>query len=337
MIEIDGSRGEGGGQVLRTALSLSVLSGKAFRIFNVRARRKVPGLRPQHLGCVRACAAVSRAEVAGAGVGSTEIEFGPSGLFPGEYKVDIGTAGSVTLLFQAVFLPLARAGGRSSLTVTGGTHVRWSPSFHYLRDVFLATVGGSEAKLVRAGYYPLGGGRLDATFEGSFEPPPLTLTDRGPLVGVRGLSCYSKLDRSVAERMRDSAAKLLRKEELRPDIELKEFPSKAPGCGLDLVVHFENVRAGFSSLGEKRKRAELVGKEAATEALEFIRSDGALEPHLADQILLPAALAGGESRFSASRITRHLTTNAWVVGEFLDVSIEIRGEEGGSGELVVRT
>jgi RNA 3'-terminal phosphate cyclase (ATP) len=103
------------------------------------------------------------------------------------------------------------------------------------------------------------------------------------------------------------------------------------------VVHFGDIRAGFSSLGEKRKRAELVGKEAATEALEFIRSDGALEPHLADQILLPAALAGGESRFSASRITRHLTTNAWVVGEFLDVSIEIRGEEGEPGELVVRT
>ena len=337
MVEIDGSSGEGGGQVLRTALSLSVVTGKAFRIFDIRARRKVPGLRPQHLGCVRACAAISRGKVAGAVIGSKEIEFRPAGLFPGEYKLDVGTAGSAALVFQAVFLPLARAKGRSRLLVTGGTHVPWSPSFHYLRDVFLGTVPAAEATLKRAGYYPLGGGRIDAAFPGAFEPEAWFLAERGDLVGVKGLSYYSVLDRSVAERMRDSALELFREAGLRPEIELEEIPSRAPGCGLHIVVSFERSKAGFSSLGEKRKRAEIIGKEAAREALEFIESQGAVDPHLADQLLQPASVAGGESRFSTSRITRHLTTNAWVIEKFLDVSVEIRGEEGEPGEVTVRT
>ncbi len=337
MIEIDGSRGEGGGQVLRTALSLSVLSGKPFRIHGIRAGRKVSGLRPQHLSCIRAAGAVSRANVAGDVVGSGEIVFEPSGLFPGEHKVDVGTAGSTSLVFQAVFLPLARAGGRSSLTVTGGTHVRWSPPFHYLRDVFLATVDGASVRLVRAGYYPAGGGRLHAEFTGSFEPVPFVLEGRGALLGVRGVSYHSKLDRAIAERTRRAALKLLRKEGLDAEVELAELPARAPGCGLHLVADFERTRAGFSSLGERGKKAERVAKEAANDALGFIRSDGAADPYLADQLLLPAACARGESRYSTTRVTRHLTTNARVVGSFLDVSIEIRGEEGEPGQVVVRT
>lgn len=337
MIEIDGSYGEGGGQILRTALTLSALENKPFEIFNIRSQRKKPGLAAQHLQCVRAMAQICNAEVSGDEVGSLSLRFCPGRIKNGDYCFEIGTAGSVSLVLQTIFLPLSLANGHSSVTIRGGTHVPFSPCFHYIREqwlYYLRKFGfDAEIEMICAGFYPKGGGEIHGLIKHIKNIPPMTLPKRGKLLKVRGLSAVGNLDLRIAERQRRQAINRLSEINIIPEIDVITMPAFASGTLLLLVCEFENSRSCYFSLGAIGKRAENVADEAC-EALErFLETKGVVDEHLADQIILPLSLAGKPSRFITPEITRHLLTNAEIIRLFLKTDIEIKGNMGEEGEI----
>lgn len=359
ILVIDGSYGEGGGQVLRTTLSLSALLGRAVRLVNIRAGRPRPGLQAQHLTGVRAVARICNAEVDGAKLGSQELTFIPrTAPQAGTYTFDVaearqgGSAGAASLVFQTVLLPLALADGQSHLTIRGGTHVEWSPPFDYLKRVYLPTLArmGVQAKvhLEKWGWYPVGGGEMTAVIEGIGNKGTeggkgnlrglqgLTLTERGHLLQVRGLSATSNLPRHIAQRQQRQVLQILRERGFNPRIEvMDDVPSKGQGTVVFLWAEFENVVAGFTAYGRLGKRAEEVAKEACRQFLAYYDSNAALDPHLADQLILPLALAAGESAFTTSQITEHLLTNVWVIERFLGARFKVEGERGKAGWAAV--
>jgi RNA 3'-terminal phosphate cyclase (ATP) len=337
MLEIDGSQGEGGGQVLRSALTLSLLTGKSFELKSIRARRPKPGLAAQHLAAVNAAATIGGAVVEGAELGSRRLTFRPGRIRSGNFRFEIGTAGSAPLLAQAVLPPLWGLRDPSTVQVGGGTHVPWSPCYHYLEWAwlfFLERIGlRNELELERAGFYPRGGGSLRAKIFPAGKPRPLVLIDRGELLWIRGLSAVAKLDRSIAERQRRRA--VARLEGLDSEIEVVQLEAASPGSVLVLLAEFENSRACFFALGKRGKRAERVADEAVDELQHFLRGEGAVDPYLADQLVVPLALAEGASEFTTSRLSRHLATNAAVVRRFLPVEIRLEETETGAGRVVV--
>jgi RNA 3'-terminal phosphate cyclase (ATP) len=339
MIQIDASFGEGGGQVLRSALTLSVITRTPMRLTNIRARRPQPGLRPQHLKAVEAAAQISSARVEGATLGSQTLVFEPTGLEAGHYAFDIGTAGSTSLLLQTLCLPLSFAAGPSRLSLAGGTHVPWSPCFHYLHWQwlpYLAEIGYHlECHLERAGFYPRGGGIVHADIVPSRHLKPLTLAERGRLQRIRGLSAVGRLDRSIAERQRAQAVERLQKLNVPLEISVAEVPAVGPGTFIVLAAEFEGGRCCAFALGARHKRAERVAGEAADELLADIAAGGAIDAWLADQLLLPLAFIPGRSTLSVCAISLHLRTNAELLGYFLPVRVEIEGEIGEAGRVVI--
>ncbi len=341
-IEVDGTMGEGGGQVLRSALSLSMLTGRPFRLSRIRANRDRPGLRFQHLTAVQAAARVSGADVTGDRVGSQMIEFTPGPVRPGDYLFDIGTAGATSLVLQTLLLPLALAQGTSRITIRGGTHVPWSPCFHYL-DMhwrpLLARIGiPFELALTMAGFYPQGGGELQAWIPGGARPTPLKLTERGPLHAVRGLSTFANLPREIAERQRNQTLRRLRVllPHIEPELQVEQLPAVSRGTVLLLLAECQAGRACCFALGARGKRAERVADEAVDALAAFLRSNGAVDPWLADQLLLPLAMAEGSSLLRTSEVTLHLLTNAEVIRRFLLVEIGVDGPQGGPATIHVR-
>jgi RNA 3'-terminal phosphate cyclase (ATP) len=330
LVEIDGSMGEGGGQVLRTSLALSVLTGRTLRLENIRARRPKPGLMAQHLKAVEAAAAISGARVEGAKLGSGALFFEPQEIRAGAYSFDIGTAGSTSLVLQTILVPLAFAPEASTVVITGGTHVPWSPSFHYLDRQwapFLRWIGfDSRLELEQAGFYPRGGGRVRATIWPSTRRAPLQLLDRGALLRIRGISGVGKLNRGIAERQERRAREILAEVCRDVAIDVVELPAASPGSFLLLLAECEHSQACYSALGARGKRAEQVAEEAAKGMIAFLDGKEAVDPWLADQLILPLAVAGGESELSTARVTLHLLTNAQVVKQFLPVRIEVAGE-----------
>lgn len=341
MIIIDGAMGEGGGQIVRSALSLSLLTGKPFTIARIRAARPKPGLRPQHLAAVSAAARISHAQVEGDRVGSQWLSFAPGVIAPGSYHFDIGTAGATTLVLQTVLLPLALAAAGSRLTISGGTHVPWSPSFHYL-DLhwrhFLARIGiDFGLTLQRAGFYPHGGGELLATLPGAAHPRPLQLVRRGALRRIRGVSAVANLPLTIAERQRTQALRRLRQlaPQVATEIAIDTLAAISPGTMLLLLAEFEASQACFTALGERGKPAERVADEAADALAAFLGSDGAVEPWLADQLLLPLALAPGCSTLRTSAVTQHLLTNAAIIRRFLPVTIAVEATLGAPATVTI--
>lgn len=353
MVVLDGSYGEGGGQILRSALALSILTGRPVRVENIRARRPNPGLQAQHLSAVKAAAMLCRAQVHGVALGATTLTFIPQGPpAPGTYTIDVGTAraggsaGSVTLILQAILLPLAYAPGTSRVTLRGGTHVPWSPPFHYVRDVLLPCLARmglrAEVHLERWGWYPAGGGEISLEVhgplagQGLYRWQPLTLTERGPLRRLWGWAAVSNLPLEIAKRMAARANRLLREAGLPDEVEAIQVESPGPGAGIFLIAEYAHVRAGASAYGKKGLPAERVAEEAVADLLAFHRSSAAVDPHLADQLILPLALAPGASRFTTSCITAHLLTSIWVACHFVGDRFEVLGEEGEPGEVRVR-
>lgn len=340
MIRIDGAVGEGGGQVLRTALTLSLLTRKPFEIVHIRAGRRKPGMMPQHLQAVGAAAAVGEAGVEGACSGSRSLVFAPTSLRPGRYRFDIGTAGSTSLVLQTVLLPLAFAGGESSLEITGGTHVAWSPCYHYLQLhwlPYLREMGlEAELELVRAGFYPSGGGRVAARIRASSTMSGLSLVSRGPLQRILCLSVAANLASSVVERQSQWA--LQRLDGLTKAIEVRNLFLPAPGKGtmLLLLAEFAQTRCCYYALGERGKPAERVADEAVDAFLAFLQGSGAVDEYLADQLLLPLALAGEDSEMHTCRVTQHLLTNAEVIRKFLPVAIDIGAQPGEAGMVRIK-
>ncbi len=338
-IEIDGSFGEGGGQILRTALALSVLLRQPFTLHHIRARRKNPGLGHQHLTAVNALAKISGARVEGNVIGSQKLTFNPGGVCPGDYRFQIGTAGSTTLLLQALLLPLCLSQMSSRLILEGGTHVPWSPPYHYLSDVLFPTLhlmGVSVAgRIDEWGWYPKGGGVLLVEVHPSPSFKPISLLKRGSLKRIRGVSAASLLPKHVAVRQREEALRRIEKE-LKFGAEitmLPDAPSRGPGSLLFLVAESEKAVAGFSSLGRRGKRAEEVAGEAVNSLKDYLEKEDCLDPHLADQLVPFMAMAKGNSSFTTTRVTEHLLTNLWVVQHFTSVKISLIGEKGREGKV----
>jgi RNA 3'-terminal phosphate cyclase (ATP) len=342
LLEIDGNYGEGGGQILRSALSLSAILNQPIRINSIRAGRKNAGLAAQHLTCVNAVGEITNAEVIGGSIGSQTLTFIPQPLHSGSYTFDVAdvrpSAGSLSLVFQSIALPLACADAVSTATMRGGTHVPWSPNVHYLQKIFIPMAGKfgfqGSLKLNKWGWYPKGGGEAIARIQPTARWSSVNLRHRGALKTIYGVSAASNLPRHIIERQRDQCLKRLERLDAPVHIDLVEGKSIGPGTVVFLRAEFDNAQAGFSALGERGKRAEQVADEACDELEAFIASDAAIEPHLADQLILPMSLADGESRFTTSRITRHLTTNIWLLQQFLLVKFEVIGAEGEPGEVV---
>lgn len=339
MIEIDGSLGEGGGQVLRTALALSILTRQELHLTHLRAQRTKPGLMAQHLASVQAAAEVCRAAVEGAVIGSQTLTFRPGEVQSGRYQFEIRTAGATTLVLQTVFLPLTRAQSASTLTITGGTHVAWSPCFEFLSRHwlhYLQQMGFSaELALDQAGFYPPGGGRLRAVIRPTASIHPLTLLERGALQGIQGISAVANLDLEIAKRQKHQALGRLESRCRETKIQACKVPSPVKGTYLFLLAEFTGARAGFSALGAPGKPAERVADEAVDSLEAFLATDGAIDPYLADQLLLPMALADGISRFRTSKVTQHMLTNAEIIRRFLPAAIEIQGELDQPGLVIV--
>jgi RNA 3'-terminal phosphate cyclase (ATP) len=353
LIAIDGGTGEGGGQILRTALTLSAITGKGFAVDRVRANRLKPGLRPQHREAALALAKLCGAEVAGAEVGSLRLEFRPGrSVAPGEYAFDIGTAGSTPLLFQALAYPLALAGGRSQLTLRGGTHQDHAPSFHYLALIWAPAVARlgfrSELALQAAGFYPEGGGEFTAIVEPAHPMPPLDLRSRGTLQEIQAISMVAGLPFEIAERQAARAIRRLREMGISAEAQCLPVPARASrGSHVLLVAGFERTRAGHGAIGEKGKSAEAVADGAVDAFGVFLRGRAAVDRYLGDQILLPASLAAAglvrapqgvfpATRYTVSAVTRHLATNAEIIRRFLDVEIEVAGRMEEEGEVRVQ-
>ena len=331
-IHIDGRHGEGGGQILRTALTLSSICHVPLYIHHIRGNRKKPGLRPQHLIALHSLATITKARVQGATIDSSELIFEPGTIHEGNYSFHIGTAGSTGLVLQAIIPVLLFGKNSSQIRITGGTHVPWSPSFHYLKTVFLPALQLMGANLTVAidkwGWYPKGGGTIRAVIKNTKNLTPIHLFNRGKLRYLHILSAVSNLPLSIAERQQDQSVKRLEHFRLTPTTSIENAPSSGQGTVLFLHAQCEGGGGGFTSLGKKGKRAEEVANEACDECIKFLHSRGVIDMHLADQLVLYMALARGHSTLITERITEHLLTNIWVIEQFLPVTFEIEKETG---------
>ena len=317
MIELDGSQGEGGGQTVRTALSLSAITGEAFRITNVRAGRPDPGLKPQHLAGVRLMQRLCSADVAGDEVGSRELEFRPGRMSGGSLEFDVGTAGSLTLLMQSVLPALITSHSRTELRLIGGTDVRWSPPIDHYRLVLfplLRRMGARvELQVERRGFYPKGGGCVRLMVEGG-GLSSLRLEERGALIRVTGTACAQNLRGDVVDRMIASARAVIPEAEVARDVSV----GPSAGAGLTLAAEYENTVLGWSALGERGVPAEKVGREAASCLRKAMDHGGTVDARTADQILPFMALAG-DSCFTVGVISGHLESQMQLIPHFLPV------------------
>ncbi|GAN31657.1 MAG: RNA 3'-phosphate cyclase [Candidatus Brocadia sp. AMX2] len=339
VIEIDGSFGEGGGQILRTALSLSAITKRPFEIFNIRANRKIPGLSYQHLQAVNATSQICNAKVVGNLLRSTDLKFYPGEVKAGAYRLDIGTAGSVSLVLQTIFYPLSLANKPSSITIIGGTHVSHSPCIDYLMQqwlYFLKKIGfDAEIETLRAGYYPRGGGEVFININPARPQHPIRIEDRGRLIQVMGISAVSNLDINIAFRQQTQAKKKLLEQNIPHEISMRETPALGRGTMLLLVGKFEHSQCCYFSLGAIGKRAETVADEACNEFFSFLETKGVIDEHLADQLIIPLALTKGTSQFTTPRVTQHLLTNIEIVKLFLPVTVDILGNLNEEGSVKI--
>lgn len=341
MIHIDGSYGEGGGQILRSALALSIITGRPFVIDNIRAGRKKPGLRPQHRACVKAAAAISGAEVKGAEIGSLRLQFSPGSPRSGTFRFEVGTAGATGLVLQTVYLPLSLARNASRVRITGGTHVPMAPCYHYLSLVFTPMISlmGLDLKvnLIRWGFYPVGGGEIEAKINPVKELRPLWLLEDFRPSRIEALSVVAEsLPKHISKRQALRLQRGLEALGIDHQVRSLRVKSSGPGTMVFVLAESESSRAGFTAIGIKGKPAEVVAEEALGALTIFLETGAPVDEHLADQLILPAALAAGETRYRTSRITRHLLTNLWVIRHFLEIDFEIHGREGTPGEIVIR-
>lgn len=338
LLELDGSFGEGGGQILRTSLALSLLTGKGFHLKHVRAKRSKPGLQPQHLMSVRAAATIGQAQTRGASVGSTDLVFEPGALRPGPYRFDIGTAGATGLVLHTIYLPLMLGtGSPCEVTLVGGTHVTASPCFHFLDVTWRAYLGllGLRMKLEmeRPGFYPRGGGLVRAVLQPAARVEPLTLTTHKP-GAIVGISAVAGLPETIAKRQARRAAYLLEKQDIEVTFREESWQG-GPGTFVGLIEQTRPAPTLFFGLGARGKPAEVVAEEAVEQLLgyHFADPEYAVDAHSADQLALPLALAEGKSEYTVTEVTLHLTTNLAVIRKFLERELICEGEIGKPGRV----
>lgn len=341
MVDLDGSLGEGGGQILRTSLALSLLTGKPFRLRHVRARRPKPGLQPQHLASVQAAVRIGGGSARGASVGSSDLEFHPGVVTAGDFSFDIGTAGATSLVLHTVYLPLAlRGDGPSRLHLVGGTHVLASPCFHFLQTTWASYLVrmGLEVSVVlhRTGFYPRGGGRVEAVVKPSLGVRGLALPERGPL-HARGFSAVAGLPDHIARRQADRLTQRLERDcGLRVRV-TQETWAGGPGTVVAVILEGEPAPTLYYAVGERGKPAEKVADEVVDQvASHLAAAPAAVDPHSADQLLLPLALAEEASEYTVTEVTQHLLTNVEVIRRFVDRDIVCDGSEGERGVVRIR-
>ncbi len=346
MIEIDGAYGEGGGQILRTAVSLAALTLQPVRVYNIRASRPRPGLKRQHMAGVDLTGQLVDADISGLHEGSKEIVFRPRKRVHGVFKYDIGTAGSISLVLQAVLPAAVRAPDRITLHLRGGTDVSWSPPVDYLREVFVPAVSKMGIRVTmeqhRRGHFPRGGGEVTCVVDPIEHIRPIREERFGKLVSVRGISHCVRLPEHVAERQAKAARKSLKSGGIENvEITIEHYPKESdphrgPGSGIVLWAEDERGnRIGADALGEKRKSAERVGIEAAEKLLRSLSTGMPVDGHLADMLVPYMAIATGESTTGVAEITSHLETNIWVAQNILGVKADISRNKNGSGTLTL--
>lgn len=325
MFTIDGSFGEGGGQILRTSLALSLVTGKPFRIEKIRANRKKPGLMRQHLTAVNAAAEVGSAAVTGNEIGARELTFEPKGIRGGQYRFAVGTAGSTTLVLQTVLPALLTATEASELIIEGGTHNIYAPPFDFLAKAFLPLVNrmgpAVTAKLERPGFYPAGGGKFTVTIEPSGTLSRIDLVERGEIKGQEAVAIVSQLPRGIAEReiavLKDKlpmCAENLVVEEVQDP--------RGPGNIVMVIIKSERITEVFTGFGERGVPSEHVAGSLVKPVREYLAAGVPVGRYLADQLIVPMALAGG-GEFMTLPLSRHSNTNIEVVKKFLDVDVAV--------------
>ena len=328
MIEIDGSHGEGGGQLLRNSAALAAVTGKPVRIVNIRAKRPNPGLAAQHVTALQAVAQVANAEVEGLEVGSRRVVVRPGMLRGGRFRFDIGTAGSMTLVLQACLPAALRAPEPVEIELIGGTDVKWSPPADYFLHVFLALLrrmgGHVEMEIRKRGYYPRGGGEVRVRVAPCEEFRPLVVEPPGALRRVHGTAHASNLPEDIPKRMKQAAARRFVgiAETKIDDAFLGPEAAVGPGGALVLWTDHEQTVLGASALAEKGVPAEMLGQAAAEELVSDLKAHASLDIHASDQVLIYGALAKGESQFSAREVSSHALTTMWLLQAFLDVRFE---------------
>jgi RNA 3'-terminal phosphate cyclase (ATP) len=330
LIHLDGSQGEGGGQILRTSLALSVCLGKPFQIEKIRANRRRPGLMRQHLTAVKAAARISNAYVEGDELNSQRLLFKPNEVQAGEYNFAIGTAGSATLVLQTILLPLLFAKGSSKITIEGGTHNPLAPPFDFLQYAYLPLLEKMGAKinatLVRPGFFPAGGGCIEVEVEPTNKLQPISLVERGKIVEKKAQVLIASLPFHIVER----EFKILKRKLNWPDncYEIRDMNSAyGPGNVITVIVKSENVCEVFTGFGEKGTKAESVADKVVKEVRRYITSDVPVEEHLSDQVLLPMALAG-KGEYVTTTPSRHTLTNIDVIKHFIGIDVDIEEFEG---------
>ena len=331
MITIDCSTGEGGGQIIRTGLTLSCILQKPVKFTNIRANRPKPGLQAQHLTCVLALQEITSANVTGAVLGSSELVFTPGEIKHGSYNFDIGTAGSTTLLAQCVLPVLLFASQKSEFIIKGGTHVPFAPPFPHMREslAFALRLMGVDLQLhlQKPGFYPVGQGKIKVELRRAKELKPINLTQLGSLKNIQGNILISVLPENVAKKEESQLHKIT------PEVKIEKLPAASPGNCVWVTATYSNIVNVFTSLGEKDKTAEKVAISAMHKFEDFEKTDACIEEHLADQLLLYCALASGKSEYTVSKVTSHLETNAFTINEFLP-KVKITFETKESNTLV---
>ncbi|MHA2146685.1 MAG: RNA 3'-terminal phosphate cyclase [Candidatus Thorarchaeota archaeon] len=346
MIEIDGSHGEGGGQILRTAVSLSALTMKPIRITNIRAGRPKPGLKRQHIAGIELIGMLVGATIRGLDIGSTSVEFVPRERKSGTFNYDVGTAGSISLVLQAVLPPAVLSSEPVVFHLRGGTDVKWSPPVDYITNVFVPTVErmGPSIKIdqKRRGHYPRGGGMVSCEVVPASDIKSSEIVNFGQIKSVKGISHCVRLPGHIANRQALSASEVIQENlGVEPDI-LRESYSKGddphlgPGSGIVVWVEDEyGIRLGSDALGERGKSAEIVGRSAASQLVREVSPGMAVDSHLCDMLVPYLAIASGTSKIGVTDVTSHLTTNIWAIEQILKVQLELERRPDNSGVLVI--
>jgi RNA 3'-phosphate cyclase len=346
MIEVDGSIGEGGGAVLRTALALGAVSHKSIHIYNIRARRPKPGLQPQHLRGVEALAKIANARVEGARLQSKELTFEPGAIEGGKHRVNIGTAGSTTLILQILMPTAAFAAKPLEVEITGGTDNLLAPPVNFLQHVTLSVLRKmgyrGEVEVVRRGHYPRGGGIVRACIEPVGKLSSLCLTDPGGVKRIAGISHCVRLLGHIAVRQAHAAKRVLLEAGYAASVKTEFYepsrdPHLGPGTGITLWAETERgAILGAGSLGKPGKPAEQVGREAAESLVKQLRTGCAVDRHLTDQLIPYLALAEGKSEITSAELTMHALTNIELVEQILGVKFEVEGQLGKPGKISVQ-